>query len=776
MALESWFRTTLAVKLAAADVSMYIATAPTITNGRIYLKSSAQEERIKFTGVTPWTPAILTGLTRGMSKTANPSTGSTGKDRVAGTPVKIVAMHDQIADKTDLLSWPNTWTGAQTFNNITVTGTADFGSIGDLNVLGTSNPQPNFVDLAALQAFYTSPQNGDKGTANWVDYSYNWYTVQWEAKWVSTPVPPASTSVQGSVKVTTALSDPDQVAGVYNMPTNSLVTAGIENSKTDTIVSLTAWENITIGDNLCFGNTSASENPLSTATDSNFSFWGNSVMNAAQKITMSGVGYLQKITTVKYKLYKTGTPVDNVVMKLYNDDLVTIIDTSSSVAWWTLSWSAVEQTFTFSGNQNLIPWKSYYIVLCRSWAEDNSNYYRWLYNTTWGSSEMYLMDWVDWSLWFSWWAAAKLAYDIAITTYAVNPASVMKMDANDPLLIQDAGIATETKTTGQAVKVQMSGVVATNGFRWTTVNDSTNISDDSTLSTTDSYWYTFTVAWNTWIARVAKVASCNATRCRLMDSVWTVLATATFSGDYASFAYILSAGTYKVEADNSWVAYNSRFKTVPTAFPVAGTNITLTTWSKNWWADTQWHNIDVIEAYSITTYTPNLYYYASDTAGALSTTPSTTYNIRIGKAISATSLLIDKKKISSYIRIWNNTDTIYNGAAVNYNKGYSNKYIRVFTGYRPTKITNCFYSNWAVLYYGTSYCDWVLNEWWHVLTTANTVVNPDSWQAFIMAYEWGANVLSGTINFLNNGFEIYYNKSADAIFVDWYAQLKCFVE
>jgi hypothetical protein len=49
-----------------------------------------------------------------------------------------------------------------------------------------------------------------------------------------------------------------------------------------------------------------------------------------------------------------------------------------------------------------------------------------------------------------------LVYDIATTTYAVNPASVMKMDANDPLKIQDAGIATETKTTGQAIKVQMS--------------------------------------------------------------------------------------------------------------------------------------------------------------------------------------------------------------------------------------------------------------------------------------------------------------------------------
>ena len=99
----------------------------------------------------------------------------------------------------------------------------------------------------------------------------------------------------------------------------------------------------------------------------------------------------------------------------------------------------------------------------------------------------------------------------------------MKMDANDPLKIQDAGIATETKTTGQTVKVQMSGVVA-----------------------------------------------------------------------------------------------------------------------------------------GLSGLTPNLYYYASDTAGALSTTPSTTYNIRIGKAISATQLLIDKKKIK-YDRInWSVASQKYN--------------------------------------------------------------------------------------------------------------------
>jgi hypothetical protein len=53
-------------------------------------------------------------------------------------------------------------------------------------------------------------------------------------------------------------------------------------------------------------------------------------------------------------------------------------------------------------------------------------------------------------------------------------------------------------------------------------------------------------------------------------------------------------------------------------------------------------------------------YYASDTAGVLSTTPSTTYNIRIGKSISTTNLLIDKKKISMYSRRFMPADQMYN--------------------------------------------------------------------------------------------------------------------
>ena len=94
MAFESWFKTTLAVKLNPWDTSMTLAIAPTVTAGRIYLKSGNQEEWINFTGVSGTT---LTGLSRQLSKTLVPATSQgSGYTWIAGTPVRLVAMHDQM--------------------------------------------------------------------------------------------------------------------------------------------------------------------------------------------------------------------------------------------------------------------------------------------------------------------------------------------------------------------------------------------------------------------------------------------------------------------------------------------------------------------------------------------------------------------------------------------------------------------------------------------------------------------------------------------------------
>ena len=121
MAFESGYKSTLATKLNPWDTSLTVATAPTITSGRLYLKSWSQEEWIEFTGVTGTT---LTWLTRQLSRTAVPATSQgSGYTWTAGTTVRIVAMHDQITwGNMDTSNFaPSAWTGDIMFSGTTYT-------------------------------------------------------------------------------------------------------------------------------------------------------------------------------------------------------------------------------------------------------------------------------------------------------------------------------------------------------------------------------------------------------------------------------------------------------------------------------------------------------------------------------------------------------------------------------------------------------------------------------------------------------------------------------
>ena len=131
MAFESGYKSTLATKLNPWDTSMTVATAPTITSGRVYLKSWSQEEWMSFSWLSGNT---LTWLTRQLSRTAVPATSQgSGYTWTAWTVVRIVAMHDQITwwnmDTSNFT--PSSWSGATiTFSWTTytreITPTEDF--------------------------------------------------------------------------------------------------------------------------------------------------------------------------------------------------------------------------------------------------------------------------------------------------------------------------------------------------------------------------------------------------------------------------------------------------------------------------------------------------------------------------------------------------------------------------------------------------------------------------------------------------------------------------
>lgn len=131
MAFESGYKSTLATKLNPWDTSLIVATPPTITAGRVYLKSGSQEEWIEFTWVSGNT---LTWLTRQLSRTAIPSVSEgSGYTWTAWTVVRIVAMHDQITGwNMDTSNFtPSSWSGSSiSFNGTTytrsITPTEDF--------------------------------------------------------------------------------------------------------------------------------------------------------------------------------------------------------------------------------------------------------------------------------------------------------------------------------------------------------------------------------------------------------------------------------------------------------------------------------------------------------------------------------------------------------------------------------------------------------------------------------------------------------------------------
>lgn len=226
MVFETGYKQTLAAKLNPGDTSMIVSIAPTITAGRVYLKSWSQEEWISFSWVS-WT--TLTGLQRQLSKTANPATSQwSWYTRIAWTPVRLVAMHDQIADLQELLNANNTFTGDNVFAGKT-TLTGDFDVEWDLLIKNTgtlvinwqSIPYPIVADTTERDTLYTSPSGWEAAYVQSLNalQIYNGWSSQWESLDVWTPTPQATTSGYGTTILATN-SDAESSTGVWVIQAN----------------------------------------------------------------------------------------------------------------------------------------------------------------------------------------------------------------------------------------------------------------------------------------------------------------------------------------------------------------------------------------------------------------------------------------------------------------------------------------------------------------------------------------------------------------------------
>ncbi len=168
---ETGFSTTLAAKLNPADTTATLATVPTRTAGRMFLKNGTTKEWISYTGVSGST---ITGLTRSLSKTADPASGTTGLTWVAGTPITLVAMHDQLIDKQQ----------GVVFDSDTIAGL-------------------NANNLTTAQRVTVTAQNGDIVYDTDLGELYQYIAGAWSAVSAGSTQPNASLTVAGKVEIGT---------------------------------------------------------------------------------------------------------------------------------------------------------------------------------------------------------------------------------------------------------------------------------------------------------------------------------------------------------------------------------------------------------------------------------------------------------------------------------------------------------------------------------------------------------------------------------------------
>lgn len=189
---ESWFSTILGLSLNSTDTVITLGVAPTVTKGRMYIFDWIQKEWVDFTGVSGVT---ITWCTRNVSSTADPMTGGTGYNFNAGTPVVLVAMHDQLPDKTTA----NTWVGDQT-----ITGNASISGL--LSFTGTDTAWLKIKTLTTTQRDALTPANGMKIYNSTTGTEQTYYGGQWNDAGTST-VANATDAITGKVR----LADQTQV-------------------------------------------------------------------------------------------------------------------------------------------------------------------------------------------------------------------------------------------------------------------------------------------------------------------------------------------------------------------------------------------------------------------------------------------------------------------------------------------------------------------------------------------------------------------------------------
>lgn len=136
-------------------------------------------------------------------------------------------------------------------------------------------------------------------------------------------------------------------------------------------------------------------------------------------------------------------------------------------------------------------------------------------------------------------------------------------------------------------------------INWQLDENTTTISValSATTSSTSTYWQRIMSNINWFLKHIVKSPTCTATKAYLKNSWWTILATATFSWNIASFCYNLTAWTtYRIECWSDGVSYTVHY--VVWSFPQNTANINILSWSIGWidWSAVSLHSniVDIV--------------------------------------------------------------------------------------------------------------------------------------------------------------------------------------
>lgn len=179
------------------DTTIYVDTPPTNypCRLRLFSEDGKTQEWLKATAVGTITSEGDYPVTveRDMNLTASPSTASgTGQSWWAGAEYEVVAMHDEMTNTQgdNTFSGDNTFTGNNSFEDVI--------------------KPPRFVNIAARDAAFPIPEDGQLAIVAGDLWHYNGTTAQWEIADTGTPLPNAGEALAGKVELATLAEQGNQ--------------------------------------------------------------------------------------------------------------------------------------------------------------------------------------------------------------------------------------------------------------------------------------------------------------------------------------------------------------------------------------------------------------------------------------------------------------------------------------------------------------------------------------------------------------------------------------